>query len=108
MKKILALIILGILNQPVWATEQTVTLAIKNMTCAICPITVKKSLQKVQGVNAVEISFAKKIATITYDAKKISTDDLVRATTNAGYPAFVKANGTEFINYSTFGHSHHK
>ena len=28
---------------------QTVTLDVKNMTCAVCPITVRKALEKVQG-----------------------------------------------------------
>ena len=35
------------------ATPVTVTLEVKNMTCATCPITVRKSLEKVSGVTAV-------------------------------------------------------
>jgi periplasmic mercuric ion binding protein len=30
-------------------TLQTVTLDVRNMTCAICPITVKKALERVPG-----------------------------------------------------------
>ncbi len=69
---------------------QTVTLDVQNMTCAVCPITVKKSLQGVSGVNDVSIDFAKKTARVTYDADKAKADDLTAATTNAGYPSTVQ------------------
>jgi mercuric ion binding protein len=89
MKTLLYLLFATLFSQSVFATEKTVTLAVKNMTCAMCPITVKKSLQKVEGVNEVDISFKKKTATVTYDDKTTSTDELVEATTNVGYPSSV-------------------
>jgi periplasmic mercuric ion binding protein len=33
-----------------WASPKTVTLNVSGMTCAACPITVKKALEKVPGV----------------------------------------------------------
>jgi mercuric ion binding protein len=42
---------------------KTVTLDVQNMTCSLCPITVKKSLEKVSGVTAVQVNFDKKTAT---------------------------------------------
>lgn len=69
---------------------QTVTLNVQNMTCAVCPITVKKSLQGVSGVSDVSIDFAKKTASVTYDADKAKSADLTAATTNAGYPSTVQ------------------
>jgi mercuric ion binding protein len=69
------------------ATPKTVTLDVKNMTCAVCPITVKKSLEKVPGVTAVKVDFAKKTAIVTYDPDKAKPAALTRATTNAGYPS---------------------
>jgi mercuric ion binding protein len=47
------------------ATPQTVTLDVQNMTCELCPITVKKSQEKGSGVSAVKVDFDKKTATIT-------------------------------------------
>ena len=47
------------------ATPKTVTLAVQNMTCELCPITVKKSLEKVPGVSAVKVDFDRKTATVT-------------------------------------------
>jgi len=89
MKKLTCLLLIGLFSQSVLAVEQTATLAVQNMTCAMCPITVKKSLQKVEGVNKVEISFKNKTATVTYDDEKTTSDDLVKATTNVGYPSIV-------------------
>lgn len=71
------------------ATPLTAVLDVQNMTCDLCPITVKKSLEKVPGVSQVRIDFAKKTAAVTFDADKTSTAALVKATTDAGYPSMV-------------------
>lgn len=68
-------------------SPKTVTLKVQNMTCGTCPITVKKSLEKVSGVNAVKINFEDKTATVSYDADKTQLDALTKATMNAGYPS---------------------
>lgn len=72
------------------AAPRTVTLDVRNMTCELCPITVKKSLEKVAGVNTVKIDFDKKTATVTFDPDKTKPDTLTKATTNAGYPSNVQ------------------
>jgi periplasmic mercuric ion binding protein len=69
---------------------KTVTLDVKNMTCELCPITVKKALEKVSGVSAIKVDFDKKTATVTYDPDKAQPDALTKATTNAGYPSTVQ------------------
>ena len=68
-------------------TPQTATLDVQNMTCTLCPVTVKKSLEKVPGVSQARIDFTKKTATVTFDADKTSASALVKATTDAGYPS---------------------
>jgi periplasmic mercuric ion binding protein len=72
------------------ATPQTAVLDVQNMTCNLCPITVKKSLEKVPGVSQTQIDFAKKTATVTFDADKTTAAALVKATTDAGYPSAVR------------------
>ena len=72
------------------ATPVTVTLEVKNMTCAACPITVKKSLEKVSGVTAVKVDYDKKTATVTYDPDRTKPDALTRATTDSGFPSTVR------------------
>lgn len=71
------------------ATPKTVTLDVKNMTCELCPVTIRKSLEKLTGVSAVKIDFAKKTATVTFEPDKVQPDALTQATTNAGYPSTV-------------------
>ena len=73
-----------------WAATKTVTLSVPGMTCAACPITVKKALNKVDGVEKTEVSLEKKEATVTYDDAKTSVNALLDATKNAGYPSSVK------------------
>ncbi len=69
---------------------QTVTLDVDNMTCAVCPITVKKALQDVHGVTTAKADLATHSAQVTYDAEQVKVDALVDAVTFAGYPARVK------------------
>ncbi len=71
------------------AAERTVTLAVENMTCALCAPTVKKSLSRVKGVIRVEVSAEKESATVTFDDAKTDADALTAATRNAGYPSRV-------------------
>ncbi|HEY8129368.1 MAG TPA: mercury resistance system periplasmic binding protein MerP [Hyphomicrobium sp.] len=69
---------------------QTITLKVQNMTCAVCPITVRKALEKVQGVASVKVDFGAKTATVTFDPDKANADALAKATGDAGYPASVE------------------
>jgi len=75
---------------PAFAAIRTVTLAVENMTCVTCGPTVKKSLSRLPGVTAVEVSAEAHTATVTYDDAKTSTQALIAATTNAGYPSRVR------------------
>lgn len=76
---------------PLFAATQTATLKVPGMTCSACPITVKKALSKVDGVEKVNVSFEKKEAVVTFDDAKTNEKALIKATTDAGYPSeFVK------------------
>lgn len=70
-------------------SSQSVTLAMQNMTCAMCKITIKKALQGVDGVQKVNVDGDTKMADVTFDPQKTSIEALIKATTNAGYPAAV-------------------
>src|SRR5262249_33620524 len=74
-----------------FAAERTITLAVQNMTCALCPRTVKASLEAVPGVSKVVVSAQDNTAAVTYDESKARVDALVKATTNAGYPSAPKS-----------------
>jgi periplasmic mercuric ion binding protein len=74
-----------------FAGERTITLAVQNMTCALCPRTVKASLEAVPGVSKVVVSAQDNTAAVTYDDSKAGVDALVKASTNAGYPSAPKS-----------------
>ncbi len=71
------------------ASPQTVVLDVQNMTCAVCPITVRKSLERVPGVLEAKIDLDNKTATVKFDPDKATAAALVKATTEAGYPSTV-------------------
>ncbi len=73
-----------------YAAEQTVTLEVSGMTCASCPYIVKQTLAAVEGVTAVEVSFAEKSAVVTYDDSKTEVAALTAATGDMGFPSAVK------------------
>ena len=72
------------------AAEETVTFAVDNMTCALCPVTVKRAIAGVEGVRAVDIDFAARTATVVFDAAVTSAEALSTASTNTGNPAIVR------------------
>ena len=72
------------------AEPKTVALSVSGMTCATCPITVKKSLTRVEGVSKAAVSFEKSEALVTFDDGKTNIGALLKATANAGYPSVVK------------------
>jgi len=73
------------------AETRSVTLSVPGMTCAACPITVKKALNGVAGVTKAEVSYEKKEAVVTFDDTKTNVEALTKATADAGYPSIVKA-----------------
>jgi mercuric ion binding protein len=70
--------------------DTTITLDVPGMTCATCPITVKKALTKVPGVTRVAVSYERLEAVVTFDESRVAVADLIRATTRAGYPSTIK------------------
>jgi mercuric ion binding protein len=72
------------------AESRTATLAVANMYCAVCPITVRKALEKVPGVASATVDLKSKSAVVVFDPAKASPDALTRATNDAGFPSTVK------------------
>lgn len=91
MKKLLPVAaLIAAFAAPAWAAMQTVTLSVPGMTCAACPLTVKQSLNKVQGVSKTEVSYEKKQAVVSFDDTKTDVQALTKATADAGYPSTAK------------------
>jgi len=84
------------------APTRTVTLSVENMTCAMCPITVRKALEKVPGVKSAEAKYVGEAyegegtgwAKVTFDPDRTDIEALTKATRQAGYPSHSKGKET--------------
>lgn len=70
-------------------SSQAIILDVQNMSCGMCPITVRKALQNVNGVQSATVDFESKTAHVTFDPNKTDIETLINATSNVGYPATV-------------------
>jgi mercuric ion binding protein len=70
---------------------QRVVLDVPGMYCSLCPVTVKKALERVPGVIEAKADFATRSAEAKYDPDKASPEGLAKAVTAAGYQATVRA-----------------
>ena len=91
MNKRLALLLAAAVTTSAWAAgNRTATLSVDNMDCAVCPITVRKALEKVPGVESAKVDFKSKLAVVAFDASKTTPEALTKATADAGVPSSVK------------------
>ncbi len=67
--------------------DQTVTFDVEKMTCATCPIAVRKAMQRVDGVKKVSVDFESNTATVTYDGTETTVAEIGTASTDVGFPA---------------------
>ena len=76
-------------SAPVAASQQleTETFAVERMTCALCPITVRKAMEDVAGVQSVTVDYDGRTATVVFDATETTAAEIAEASGRAGYPA---------------------
>lgn len=67
--------------------QKQTTFGIEHMTCAMCPVTVKRAMEGVAGVSEVRVDFEAKTALATYDPRRTNAAAIAAASTDAGYPA---------------------
>jgi len=79
-----------LLVPPVFATQQTVTLDVRGMTCAACPITVKRALTNVAGVSRADVRYEKRQVVVTFDDTLATIEKLTHATADAGFPSVAR------------------
>ncbi len=85
--------LLGLMSLPFAQTQAasqesvTITLLVKKMTCPVCPITIRKALEKLPGVTDVTTDLKTRTATITFNPEQVKTTDLIHATSEVGYPS---------------------
>jgi len=67
-----------------------VVLDVPGMNCSLCPISVRKALERVPGVLDARADLATKSAEAIFDPDRASPEALAKAVTNAGYPASIR------------------
>lgn len=71
------------------------TLSITGMHCAGCVRRVETSLKSVEGVHDAVVNLATERATVTYDRRRVSPEDLISTVTRLGYGASEVAEAKE-------------
>ncbi len=75
------------------ARTQTVTLNIQSMSCASCVGRVDRALAAVPGVLSVSVNLAAETATVIYAEGAVTVQELIKASTDIGYPASIAEAG---------------
>ncbi len=65
---------------------------IKGMTCSACSLAVDKSVNKLEGIEGVNVNLLNNNMTVSYDDTVLSADKIIKAVENAGYQASVVDN----------------
>ena len=68
---------------------------LEGMTCAACTVTVQKSLTQLEGVAEAEVTLEPPQAIVKYDKKKVTSEKIMAATRNAGYPSSLEGSKHE-------------
>lgn len=86
-----ALILLALAAPALAGEPRSVVLKVEGMNCSLCPITVRKALERVPGVLEARVEFEAGRAHAKHDPDKATPEALARAVTDAGFPAAVTA-----------------
>lgn len=89
---VFATLLLGALAAPALAGDpRQVVLDVPGMDCSLCPVTVRKALERVPGVLEARAFWPEKRAEVKYDPDRVTPAALAAALANTGYPATVRA-----------------
>lgn len=83
----LLFLLISCLASVTWADVRSVQLSIPGMNCGFCPVTIRKALEKVDGVTQAHVDYETKSAVVEFDDQKTNVGQLTEATKNAGYPS---------------------
>ncbi len=73
------------------APPAEVTLNVQGMTCGACPIAVRKSLERLPGVEWARVDYKQKTARVRFDPERVTPAALTEATRDAGFASTVQA-----------------
>jgi mercuric ion binding protein len=85
-----ALLLLAAAMSAFAAEPKTAQFEVSGMTCSLCPLTVRKALERVPGVLDANADLVTHSAQARYDPDKVSPEVLAKAVSDAGFPAKIK------------------
>ena len=65
--------------------KSTLTMKIDGMTCEACAAGLEGALKQVSGVSSAGVSFKEKQATVSYDPKSVTSEQLAQVVTESGF-----------------------
>ena len=68
-----------------FSADRDVALVVDGMDCAACPIMVRKSLERIDGVKVARVDIDASTMHVIVSNDAVSDADLVKAASNAGY-----------------------
>jgi Cu+-exporting ATPase len=69
---------------------KSVNLHLIGMTCASCAQNIERVLNQLEGVEKAVVNFSAEMASVSFDAGKVSVDDLIKAVRSLGYDARIE------------------
>ncbi|MGH8529510.1 MAG: cation transporter [Nevskiales bacterium] len=86
-----ALLLMLVVLAPVrvFAADRWVRLSVPDMNCPACPVTVRKSLERVTGVEVQSVDLKSKTAVVLIRDDRVTDAALTQATAGGGYPSVV-------------------
>lgn len=67
------------------------TFDVPDMTCGLCPLTVKTAMSGVAGVQSVEVDIYTRTAHVVFDPALTDAAAIAKASEEAGYPAILQS-----------------
>ena len=83
----------GGVKEKAWCTMKQ-KFQITGMTCSACSAHVEKAVNKLPGIHSASVSLLSNSMVAEYDEGVLSSQDIIRAVTDAGYGASLPAEGT--------------
>ena len=74
--------------------QERVRLDVDGMTCASCAARIERKLNKLDGVEAT-VNYATEAATVSFDPRAVSVDDLIATVESIGYHAALSSDVTQ-------------
>ncbi len=66
-----------------------ISLSVPTMNCAMCPVTVAKSLTNIDGVQTADVNLEQGIVMVSFNDQITNIKAMTQATKMAGYPSYL-------------------